>query len=342
MRMLVLPLTLFAAVALATEIKVAIEIDSASTGRIPPNACYRIDSLCKAQGWEDSIVTGSDIDEASELAEYDVVVTGDRGYADNDFQTYQSALKDWVRSGGGFVGLGWIVYGVYRASAWQMDSILPVSCSLDYNFFASGRILVTDSTHPVTLNVHDFDIQSHGEWANAGLQPGATALGGYSEDTTGQASIAVREVGAGRSVYLGPIYFGDFQNYENEPYYDDADAMLLLKQAIEWAASPDSTGVDDSRQTPGPGVELREAIPSPFRFRTRVSYDLAVAGRASLVVYDLAGKAVRTLLSGNQPAGAGQAAWDRTDYSGLVVPSGVYFVRLHAGGASLSLKLVVR
>ena len=94
---------------------------------------------------------------------------------------------------------------------------MAVSCALDYNFFTSGQIRVTDSTHPVTLNVHDFDIQSHGEWANAGLQPGATTLGGYTEDTTGQASIAVREVGAGRSVHLGPIYFGAFQNYQNEP-----------------------------------------------------------------------------------------------------------------------------
>ena len=121
MRMPALTLLLAVAMTMATDIKVAIEISSGSMGRTPPNACNRIDSLCDAQGWEDSIVVGTDIDEASELAECDVVVTGDCGYGDNDFHDYEAALKDWVRSGGGFVGLGWIVYGVYRDSAWQMD-----------------------------------------------------------------------------------------------------------------------------------------------------------------------------------------------------------------------------
>ena len=339
MRMLVLPLMLAAAVALATEMKVAIEIDSASAGRTPPNACYRIDSLCKAQGWEDSIVTGTDIDEASELAEYSVVVTGDDGHNDNDFHTYQSALKDWVRGGGGFVGLGWIVYGVYRDSAWEMDSIMAVSCTGDYGFLTSGQIHVADSLHPVTAGVNDFDIQSHGEYANAGLQHGATMLGDYT-DASGQASIAVRDVGAGRSVYLGPIYFATFQGYQNEPYYDDADAMVLLKQAIEWAAGDDSTGVAGPR-VPSPRAELSAALPSPFHLRTTIDYSLAAAGRAALSVCDIAGKVVKTLASGNLPAGPGQVTWNRTDEAGRSVASGVYFCRLSAGGTVLSRKLVV-
>ena len=342
MRMLVLSFMLATAVASAGSMKVAIEIHDSSAGRTAPNACYRIDSLCKAQGWEDSIVTGTDIDSASKLAAYSVVVTGDDGHNDNDFSIYQDALKDWVRNGGGFVGLGWIVYGVYRASAWQMDSIMAVKCSLDYGFLTSGQVHVTDSLHPVTTGVNDYNIQSHGEWANAGLQPGAVMLGGYSADTTGQASIAVRQVEAGRSVYLGPIYFATFGGYPNEPYYDDPDAMLLLKQAIEWAAGDSMTGIGGSGLTPVPRAELRGAVPSPFRFRTTIDYSLPAAGQATLVVYDLAGKLVKTLLSGDLPAGAGHVTWDRTDVAGGGVARGVYFCRLHAGGADLSRKLVVR
>jgi hypothetical protein len=97
MRILVLSLMLVRAVASAGAMRVAIEISDSSSGRTAPNACYRIDSLCKAQGWEDSIVTGTDIDSDSELAEYNVIVTGDDGHNDNDFHVYQSALKDWVR-----------------------------------------------------------------------------------------------------------------------------------------------------------------------------------------------------------------------------------------------------
>jgi type 1 glutamine amidotransferase len=341
MRMLVLPLMLAAAVTSATDIKVAIEISDSSAGRTPPNACYRIDSLCKAQGWEDSIVTGTDIDEASELAQYDVVVTGDVGYTDNDFNTYESALKDWVRGGGGLVGLGWVVFGIANDTAWQMDSVMAVNCTGHYGYVAVGKVHVTDSLHPVTAGVNDFNIQSHGEFANAGLQPGATMLGDY-DSAPGRASIAVREVEAGRSVYLGPIYFGSFGGYPIEPYYDDADAMRLLKQAIEWAAAGDSTGIAGPGVTPSPRAELRRAMPSPFRHRTTISYSLPAAGPATLLVYDLAGKLVKTLVSGSQPAGVGQVTWNRTDDAGRIVARGVYFYRLHANGAKLSSKLVVR
>ncbi len=56
----------------------------------------------------------------------------------------------------------------------------------------------------------------------------------------------------------------------------------------------------------------------------------------------LTGGLVKTLLSGNLPAGAGQVAWGRTDDAGMTVAPGVYFCRLHVGGADLSRKLVVR
>ena len=166
-------------------------------------------------------------------------------------------------------------------------------------------------------------------------------LGDY-DSAPGRASIAVREVDAGRSVYLGPIYFANFGGYQNAPYYDDADAMRLLKQAIEWAAGDDSTGIGESGSMPAPRAELGEASPSPFRFRTTINYSLPAARRASLVVYDLAGKLVKTLVSGNLPAGAGQVRWNRTDDAGRTVARGVYFCRLHADGTDLSRKLVVR
>jgi len=151
----------------------------------------------------------------------------------------------------------------------------------------------------------------------------------------------VREVGAGRSVYLGPIYFGTFAGYQNEPYYDDADAMLLLKQAIEWAAG-DTTGISGPEPTPAPRIDLRAATPSPFRFQTTISYCLPAAGSASLVVYDLAGKRVKTLVSDYLPAGAAQVTWNRTDDAGGAVTRGVYFCRLNADGTDLVRKLVVR
>jgi hypothetical protein len=319
---------------------VAIEIASGSAGRNPPNACYEIKALCDAEGWGDSIVDGTEIDNPSELADYSVVVTGDVGYVDNDFATYEGALKDWVRYGGGFVGLGWVAHGVAGANAWRMDSILPVSCGEGYSYSTSGQVHVIDDLNPVTQGVNDFDIAGYGEYPIGGPWPGATLLGDYS-DATGQTSIAVRGVEAGRSVYLGPVYFGDFSGYGNAAYYTDANSRRLLKQAIEWAALGTS-GISGPAAKPALRAELRGAAPSPFRFRTTISYSLPAAGRARLAVYDLAGKLVKVIASGTLPAGAGQSTWNRTDDAGKTVACGVYFCRLQAGGTNISHKLVVR
>jgi hypothetical protein len=221
-----------------------------------------------------------------------------------------------------------------------MDSVMAVNCTQHYGFLTSGQVNVIDNTHPVTQGVSNFNVQSHGEFANAGLNPGATMLGDYTA-SSGNASIAVREVEAGRSVYLGPIYFANFQGYNNEPYYDDESAMRLLKQAIEWAAWGTS-GVEDPGLSPAPTAELRGAVPSLFRFSTQISYSLPSEGLVRLSVYDLAGKLVRTLVAGTRPAGAGTITWNRTDGAGNRVANGVYFCRFEAGNSRASRKLVVR
>jgi hypothetical protein len=51
-----------------------------------------------------------------------------------------------------------------------------------------------------------------------------------------------------------------------------------------------------------------------------------------LVVYDVAGRPVRTLASGRFATGAHEVAWNRTDERNRAVPSGCYFVGLSAGG----------
>jgi type 1 glutamine amidotransferase len=328
--------------ATASILRVAIEIASGSSGRTPPNACYAIDSLCDAQDWEDSIVTGTDIDTPGELANFDVVVSGDVGYNDNDFATYDDALLSWVRDGGGFVGLGWIVYGIYRSPQpySPMDSVMPVMASGDYGFLTTGTVTITDSTHPITQGVSDFNIYSHGEWANAGLWSGAVALGSYSNSPS-NASIAYRMVGAGRSVYLGPIYFANFGGYNNEPYYQDANAMRLLKQAIEWAAWGSSSGIE-TPVTPAVPTRLEVARPNPARGLPTVAFALGQSGRVDLAVFDLTGRHVRTLASGQMPAGQHSLNWNRLDDNGRRVSAGVYVVRLEAGDRQLTSKIVLR
>ena len=61
---------------------------------------------------------------------------------------------------------------------------------------------------------------------------------------------------------------------------------------------------------------------------------LSRSGPASVRVYDVAGRTVRTLLSGVQPAGERVLAWDGRDDSGTRLGAGVYMLRLDTAGQS--------
>jgi flagellar hook assembly protein FlgD len=59
----------------------------------------------------------------------------------------------------------------------------------------------------------------------------------------------------------------------------------------------------------------------------QVAYQLARPGLVDLVIYDAAGRAVRTLVRERHAAGYHTAVWNGTDAQGRGVPSGIYFIR---------------
>ncbi len=89
------------------------------------------------------------------------------------------------------------------------------------------------------------------------------------------------------------------------------------------------------------GVELARSRPNPVMNGAELAFQLERSGEASLRVYDLSGKLVRTLVNGSLPAGSHSAKWDTRDHSGNRVPSGVYFYRLESGGLTTTKELVV-
>jgi len=78
---------------------------------------------------------------------------------------------------------------------------------------------------------------------------------------------------------------------------------------------------------------LLPATPNPFNPRTTIAFELPRTGRVELSVHDAAGRRVRALRRGVfVPAGRHSVTWDGRDDTGTAVASGVYHVRLEAGG----------
>ncbi len=68
---------------------------------------------------------------------------------------------------------------------------------------------------------------------------------------------------------------------------------------------------------------LDQNYPNPFNPTTTIGYDLSKMSNIELVIYDIAGRKVKTLFTGNKCAGHHKIIWDASNLS-----SGVYFYRL--------------
>jgi YVTN family beta-propeller protein len=76
---------------------------------------------------------------------------------------------------------------------------------------------------------------------------------------------------------------------------------------------------------------LEQNVPNPFNPATTIKYSIAQDTDVSLVVYDVSGRRVRTLVDSHQRADVYKMAWDGLNDQGARVASGVYFYKLAAG-----------
>jgi hypothetical protein len=142
------------------------------------------------------------------------------------------------------------------------------------------------------------------------------------------------------------------QQHPGIAYGRDGNFLLVWCNQVPYVADLYGCFVDTSgRQVVGveglapsgvsPRCELYQNVPNPFASGTGISYALSHEAETVLRVYNLAGQVVRTLFNGKVSAGCRKMAWDGRDEAGRLVPSGVYFYRLIAGGYSNTKKMVL-
>ncbi len=76
---------------------------------------------------------------------------------------------------------------------------------------------------------------------------------------------------------------------------------------------------------------LEQNYPNPFNPETRIYFQLAGPQKTQLVIYNLRGQVVRTLVDRQYGPGHHVVNWDGRDNYGIRVPSGMYIYRIKAG-----------
>ncbi|MFH1312225.1 MAG: choice-of-anchor D domain-containing protein [Candidatus Eisenbacteria bacterium] len=81
--------------------------------------------------------------------------------------------------------------------------------------------------------------------------------------------------------------------------------------------------------------------PNPFGAETSIRYRMGRSGRATLAVFDVRGRCVKTLINGPVTAGESSITWDGCNESGTPVNAGIYFVCLKRGAETTTRKIVL-
>ena len=104
-----------------------------------------------------------------------------------------------------------------------------------------------------------------------------------------------------------------------------ADVTLKVTEGQE----PYVSGVPGA--VPAVATVLGAARPNPFNPSTTIAFTLGKAGHATLSIYTVDGRLVRTLLDEPRAAGPQTATWDGRDNAGRAAASGTYLYRLRSG-----------
>ena len=100
-----------------------------------------------------------------------------------------------------------------------------------------------------------------------------------------------------------------------------AEPVAAAKPAVAAGTVPEASG-------------LAPNSPNPFNSATIITYRLSSPGPVKLVIFNVLGQPVRTLVDESRAAGSYQVRWDARDEGGVLLSTGVYIAHLsYPGGA---------
>ena len=114
-------------------------------------------------------------------------------------------------------------------------------------------------------------------------------------------------------------------------------AMVELDPA-NWVLkkSKDVSGISDEHPAVISKYYLEQNYPNPFNLSTVIGYNLSQNSEVELIIYNMLGEKVTTLVAENQTAGNHTINWDASEF-----PSGVYYYRINANEFQAVKKMIL-
>ena len=86
---------------------------------------------------------------------------------------------------------------------------------------------------------------------------------------------------------------------------------------------------------------LHQNYPNPFNPTTQIRYDLPLDEYVTVIIYDVMGRKIKSLINTNQEAGYRSITWNATNDLGQPVSAGMYIYTIQAGEFKQTRKMVL-
>ncbi|MGH7495576.1 MAG: DUF7594 domain-containing protein, partial [bacterium] len=187
-------------------------------------------------------------------------------------------------------------------------------------------------------------------WTETGLKyTNAPAISGMPLSTVGSVTVGqvVEFDVTTASIVNGTISFGLKNSSSTSVYYSSKEGATKPELVIQLSSASEATAgrapeKKESVSRLPARFELSPNYPNPFNAQTVIAYALPEETAVRLIIYNITGQIVRTLVDESQPPGYKRMLWDGSDAHGREVRSGVYFLQLQFGGQMLARKMIVQ
>ena len=151
------------------------------------------------------------------------------------------------------------------------------------------------------------------------------------------------------SVESGEIWFMDLQNGDNFNINEKLFHELKLYQnkfsnryKVVYGSKHEVENFLNKIKSMIPDdFSLGNNFPNPFNPKTKIPFSLPEPSFVSVMIYDLKGQHIRTLLNENKMTGYHTVLWDGKDKKGLQVSSGMYYYGIKTPNFNKFKKLVL-
>ncbi|TDI83541.1 MAG: T9SS type A sorting domain-containing protein, partial [Caldithrix sp.] len=87
--------------------------------------------------------------------------------------------------------------------------------------------------------------------------------------------------------------------------------------------------------------ELSQNYPNPFNPETKIRYQLPNSGKVMVIIFDILGREVKSLVNEKLEAGFHEITWNGRNNSGRRVSSGVYYYQIRSGEFKETKKMIL-